>query len=221
MLYILDIIGTLAFAISGAFRAVKYELDILGVLTLAILTGVGGGLIRDTLLGAVPPVALTDQTYLVVCIGGALIVFYLAPLIAKRWDVLMGFDAVGLAVFAAIGAAKATALGAAPITVILMAAITATGGGLVRDLFVREIPGILTHDFYATAALCGGASYLLLHHFGVGEEPRLVGSIAVALVLRVLAMRYKFHLPHVKSLEASPSQLTKEWKEKHMRKWHK
>ena len=102
MLHILDLFGTLAFAISGAFRAVRYEMDILGVIALAIVTGIGGGLVRDTLLGRTPPVALLDQRYFIICILGALIVFFAASKIAKKWDYVMAADAVGLAVFASI-----------------------------------------------------------------------------------------------------------------------
>ena len=101
MLDILDIFGTFVFAVSGAFRAVKYELDILGVLVLSVATGVGGGIVRDVMLGATPPAALQNELYLLVCVLGGLIVFIGARGIAQRWDWVRGADAIGLGVFAA------------------------------------------------------------------------------------------------------------------------
>lgn len=129
MIEFLDIFGTLAFGVSGAFRAVKHELDLLGVLVLGVATGVGGGILRDVLLGQTPPVALVEQTYVLVCVVGALAVFLAAPKIAARWNYVLAADAVGLSVFAAIGAAKAEECGAAPLTVALMAMITVSGDG--------------------------------------------------------------------------------------------
>lgn len=213
-MYFLDIFGTLAFAISGAFRAVKYELDLLGVIVLAVFTGVGGGIIRDTLLGQTPPSALTDQIYITTCVIGALLVFWLAPKIAKRWDLVMSADALGLSVFTAIGASKAEALGANGLTIVLMAMITSSGGGVIRDLFVREIPAVLKSDFYATAALLGGAIYIITHKLGANETTTVTVTIVLTLILRVLAMNLGISLPRVKSLVASPSTLTKEYKDK-------
>lgn len=212
-MYYLDILGTLAFAISGAFRAVKYELDLLGVIVLAIFTGVGGGIIRDTLLGSTPPTALTDQVYIITCTIGALLVFWLAPKIAKRWDIVMSADALGLSVFTAIGASKAETLGANGLTIVLMAMITSSGGGVIRDIFVKEIPAVLKSDFYATAAFIGGLVYLLARNIGANDSVTVFATVTLTLLLRILAMNLKISLPRVKSLKASPSELTKEFKE--------
>jgi uncharacterized membrane protein YeiH len=209
LIHLLDIIGTFAFAISGAFRAVKYELDLLGVMVLAVATGIGGGLIRDLLLGSTPPAALVHQQYLLICLAGAVLVFLTAPRIASRWDYVMAADAVGLSVFAAIGAAKAELFHSAPLTVIMMAAITASGGGVIRDVLVMEIPAALKSDFYATAALLGGVCFVLLGMLGIDDSQRIAVTIGVTLFLRTMAMRYGISLPRVKSLPLSPSQLTK------------
>jgi uncharacterized membrane protein YeiH len=209
LLLFLDIFGTFAFALSGAFRAVKYELDLLGVMVLAVATGIGGGIIRDLLLGSTPPAALLDQKYLLICLSGALLVFLAAPRIASRWDYVMAADAVGLSVFTAIGAAKAEMFHAAPLTIIMMATLTASGGGVIRDLFVNEIPAVLKSDFYATAALIGGTFFVLLGLLEVSEPFRLAATIALTLGLRVAAMRYGISLPRVRSLPHSPSELTK------------
>lgn len=205
MIYLLDIFGTLAFAVSGAFHAVKYELDLLGVLSLATVTGIAGGIIRDTVLGATPPVALVDSSYIIICLIGGLAVFFAAPKIAKKWDYVMVADAIGLGVFAAIGASKADALGATPLTIIIMSMITSCGGGLVRDLLVTEIPSILKRDFYASAALCGGLVYVGLGYLSLEGTFQTAATITVTLTLRALAMRYHLSLPKVSSLPTSPS----------------
>ena len=214
MLHLLDLFGTLAFAISGAFRAVRYEMDILGVIALAIVTGIGGGLVRDTLLGRTPPVALLDQRYFIICILGALIVFFAASKIARKWDYVMAADTVGLAVFASIGCEVALITGAPPLTAITMAVVTACGGGVIRDLSVNEIPAIFTQDLYASAAILGSIVFIILDYFDAGRELQFLISILVALIIRGFAMRYNLSLPTVKSLPESPSKLTHAWKSK-------
>ena len=212
MLLILDLFGTLAFASSGAFRAVRYEMDILGVIALSIATGIGGGLVRDLLLGQTPPLALVNESYIIICTLGALLVFVAAPKIAKRWDYVLAADAVGLAVFCAIGAAQADRLGAVPMTIVIMSVLTACGGGVIRDLLVNEIPSIFTHDLYASAALLGGLIYVLLGHFGINSEIQIAATVSSALLLRALALKYGLGLPSVRSLPASPSTLTKRYR---------
>ncbi len=209
MIYVLDIFGTFVFAVSGAFRAARHELDLLGVLVLAIATGVGGGIIRDVTLGYTPPAAFQDEIYLLVCLMGGLVVFFAANKIAPRWDCVMIADAVGLSVFAAIGSAKAQMHGLGGIGIIMMAAITATGGGLIRDVLVREIPAILRADFYATAALLGGACFIATGRLGYSQGTQLLCAIVVTLLLRVLAMKYGISLPKLHRLPESPSKLTK------------
>jgi uncharacterized membrane protein YeiH len=215
MIYILDIFGTFIFAVSGAFRAARHQLDLLGVLVLAVATGVGGGIIRDITLGSTPPAAFHDETYLVVCLLGGLVVFIAANKIAPHWDAVMAADALGLSVFAAIGAAKAEQYGLGAIGVMMMAAVTATGGGVIRDVLVRQIPAVLQADFYASAALLGGASYVAAGWLGAGQGTQLLAAVIVTLVLRVLAMKYGISLPKIHSLPASPSQLTHDRKAKH------
>jgi len=213
-IHILDIIGTFVFAVSGAFKAARYELDLLGVMVLAIATGVGGGIVRDVMIGCTPPAVFQDETYLFVCVLGGLAVFFAATKIATRWDRVMAADAVGLAVFAAIGSAKANLYGLGDIGIVMMAAITATGGGVIRDMLVGEIPAVLRADFYATAALLGGACFVTAGRLGFGQSTQLVIAITVTLLLRVLAMRYGISLPKLRSLPASPSQLTRQRKSK-------
>jgi uncharacterized membrane protein YeiH len=206
-LYILDLLGTFAFAISGSFRAIRHELDMLGMIVLAIITGVGGGVIRDLILGATPPTVFVDQAYIGICMVAALISFYAAPRIASRWNYVQIADAIGLGVFVAIGASKADLMGSVPLTILILAVITACGGGVLRDILVSEVPLILRVDFYASAAIVGGLTYIGCDVIGVAPVWKIVTTILVTYLIRVLAMRFKFSLPRAKMLEASPSEI--------------
>jgi uncharacterized membrane protein YeiH len=206
MLHALDLFGTFVFAVSGAFRAVKYELDLLGVLVLAVATGVGGGMLVDLLAGNSPPFAFRDERYLLICLAGGLLVFVGARRIAPWWDGVMTADALGLAVFAALGAAKGAGAGMGFVGVLMAAAIMATGGGVVRDMLVREIPVVLRADFYATAAIAGAIFFELARARGYSQNIQLFACIAVTLILRLLALRFHIHLPRVQRLPKSPSE---------------
>ncbi len=210
MIQALDLIGTFVFALSGAFRAIKYELDLLGVLVLASVTGVAGGVIRDVILGATPPSAMTSPEYIIICLFAGLLVFYAAPKIATKWTSVRIADAIGLGVFTAIGANKAALHDATALTIVFMGVLTACGGGVVRDLFVKEIPSVLKNDFYASAAIFGGLFFIALGFLDISESLRLAGTIGLTSTLRLLAMKYQFSLPKSKSLESSPSQIARE-----------
>ncbi|MCP5206528.1 MAG: trimeric intracellular cation channel family protein [Hahellaceae bacterium] len=194
-LLVLDLFGVFVFALSGGFDAAKYKLDILGIMVLAIATGVGGGIMRDVLLGVNPPAAFTNETYLLVCLAGGLVVFFFANRVEKHYDWVRYADAIGLGVFAAIGAAKAIDYGLGWVGVLMISTMTATGGGLIRDLLVREIPMILRADFYASAAIIGGLTFLLAHRLGLDVQIQTALSALTAIAARLLAMRYGLSLP--------------------------
>ncbi|MFT3829048.1 MAG: trimeric intracellular cation channel family protein [Opitutaceae bacterium] len=205
MLLLIDLLGTLAFAFTGAFRAVKHELDWLGVVVLAAMTGVGGGILRDLLLGESPPVALGEPMYIGICILGAVLTIVAKRKIAPHWDWVLMADALGLGFFAAIGAARATQAGANPMTIVLLAGLTAVGGGVVRDVLVCEIPQVLKSDFYATAALIGGLAFWLLTYTDLSQTTRLLLTTGLTFGLRLFAMRRGLELPKMRRLPASPS----------------
>jgi uncharacterized membrane protein YeiH len=207
LLTTIDLLGTLAFALTGAFRAVKYELDWLGVAVLACMTGIGGGLVRDVLLGSTPPVALQQPIYLVVCLAGAALTIVAKRRIATLWNWVMVADALGLGFFAAIGAARAESAGANPMVVVLLAGLTAVGGGVIRDVLVREIPQVLKSDFYATAALIGGGVFWACGLIGLSEMPRLLITTLVVFGLRLVAMRRRLELPKIRRLPTNPSRM--------------
>ncbi|MGB0650501.1 MAG: trimeric intracellular cation channel family protein [Rhodothermales bacterium] len=200
---ILDIAGTFVFAVAGAFRATRHHLDLLGIMVLAVATGVGGGMMRDMLLGATPVAAIQSELYLGVCLAGGVLVFLAADRVATQWNRVMIMDAIGLGVFAAIGGAKGMAFGLGPIGVMIMAALTATGGGVVRDILVREIPAIIRHDFYATAALLGGATLLLAEATGLNGTWQIVSAALVTSGLRFFAMTRNVGLPKAKLSDQS------------------
>ena len=189
----------LVFAISGGLDAAKYRLDILGVMVLAVVTGVGGGLMRDVLLGVHPPAAFTNQIYLFACgIGGLLVIFFSRRIIyLSKW--VQFADAIGLGMFSALGAAKAIDYGLGWVGVLMISVISAAGGGLIRDLLLREIPLILRADFYACAAMLGGFSMLFCHHLNLEKELSLMISAAIAVIARLMAIQLNIDLPKVRS----------------------
>jgi uncharacterized membrane protein YeiH len=219
IIYVLDIFGTFAFAVSGGFKAVKYELDLLGLLTLSVLTGIGGGIIRDIVIGDLPPVALTNEMYIIVCLAGGLLVFFLAPRIAKYWNFVLIADAIGLGVFAGLGGMKAIDTGMGTIGIVLLGTLTATGGGMIRDVLVTEIPNIIKTDFYASAAIIGCAVMAVLDKFRANRIIMLVTCILITIFLRIIAMKTRLNLPKVKSLPESPSKIAEHFKEE--KKKHK
>jgi uncharacterized membrane protein YeiH len=214
ILLALDLFGTFAFAISGAFKGIKYELDFLGVLVLSTMTGIGGGVMRDMLCGDFPPVILKNEIYVLVCVAGGIMVFFSAPQIAKRWDIVLFADAIGLGVFAGIGGLKGVDHNFGLIGIILLGTLTATGGGVIRDMLVSEIPIVIRTDFYATAVIIGCMVLAVLNFLSAPRYVVLLSCIAVTIVCRLLAIKFKMSLPRVKSLPESPSKLTRTYRER-------
>lgn len=195
MLVLIDLLGTLAFAISGASKAIYYKLDWLGLLVMAIVTGVGGGITRDLLLGSTPPLALQNPNYIMVCIAGA----FLTLIVEKRFRFFMKLvliiDALGLGFFTAVGASKAAQMDSGALAIVLLAMITAAGGGLIRDILVSEIPQVLRSDFYATAALLGGLLFLGLQNTTFSFPTQILITTFFTFIIRLIAIRQKFNLP--------------------------
>ncbi|MEO0558980.1 MAG: trimeric intracellular cation channel family protein [Bacteroidota bacterium] len=195
MLTALDLLGTFVFALSGALKAVRHELDWLGVAVLAALTGVGGGIVRDLLLGDNPPAVFQDERFFVVCLIGAIVVIRAAPHVVARWNLVMVADAIGLGLFAALGAAKGISHGLGPIGILLMGTLTAVGGGVIRDILVGERPAVLYKDFYATAALAGAGVLIGLDAIGVSLSLQLVLAALACSALRFVALIRNLRLP--------------------------
>lgn len=158
LLVVLDLIGIFVFAISGGLVAVRKGLDLFGVLVLAGTTGLGGGFIRDVMIGAVPPAALADWRYLLVPFSAGLVTFFFHPTLGRMERVVNVFDAAGLALFCVTGALKALDFGLGPAPAALMGLLTGIGGGVARDLLAGRVPVVLRDsELYATPALVGAA----------------------------------------------------------------
>lgn len=195
IIYIFDLFGTFIFAITGAVKGVRLKLDILGVVVFACTVGCGGGMFRDMLLGATPVAALADGAYIIICVLTGLAVFFLAPKFVGKWRVILFADSLGLGVFTALGVAKGAMYGIGPVGQLLCGVFSAVGGGVVRDIMSRSVPTVLTSDFYATASLLGGVVYLVLELTGLGILGKFALATSVVFLIRLIAIRYHFHLP--------------------------
>ena len=195
LLTVLDLVGIFVFAISGGLVAVRKDLDIFGVLVLAGTTGLGGGFLRDVLIGAVPPAALADWRYLLVPVAAGLVTFRFHPALGRMERLVNVFDAAGLALFCVVGALKALDYGLGPVPAALMGMLTGIGGGILRDLLAGRVPVVLRGEIYATPALVGAAIAVVGVRAGV--EPSLVAMPAalVCLLWRLLAMRRGWNAP--------------------------
>ncbi len=191
-----DLAGTALFAGEGALIAMAAKLDLLGVAVIAFVTALGGGIVRDLLLGDTPPAALRDRRYPLAVVA-ATILAILAGHRAQQAaaDVLLVLDAAGLALFAASGTQKAFGAGSPSFAAIMLGTLTATGGGAVRDVLLASVPAVLRIDFYATAALAGAVVIAAARAAGVAErESAIAGGIA-CFVLRLLGVLLHWHLP--------------------------
>lgn len=199
---LLDAVGTVAFAMSGAFKAIERRLDLLGILVLGFVTAMGGGILRDVLLQKTPAAFLTNGPALQALIGCVLAGAFHYATRGKGKSLPDGrafliVDALGLAVFAVTGATLAHEAGLIPWAVVLLAAMTGVGGGAIRDLLVVEVPLVLHADFYATAAIFGGLVFVLLSGPGMPEGAAPAGAFAVTFFLRVMAIVRGWHLPRL------------------------
>ncbi len=202
---VFDLAGTFAFAMSGAFKAIRKNLDLLGILVLGFATAMGGGVVRDALLHRTP-VAFTTNLYALFSLLGCALacVWHFAAKNRVFLDEDRAFlllDALGLAVFAVIGASAGASAGLKPWGVVFLAALTGAGGGAIRDLLVVEIPMVLHADFYATAALLGGLAFVLLS--GAGLPPSVVSALGflTTFLLRSAAIFLGWSLPKFRRRE--------------------
>lgn len=192
---LIDFIGTFAFAISGATAGVRKGLDLFGVLVLAFAAATAGGIARDTLLGDTPPVALVDARYFAVSMLAGLITFYRYATIERLRNPVQLTDAVGLGLFAVIGAGKAIALGVGPVGAVMLGVLSGIGGGIVRDVLVMQVPGVLQRELYAVAALAGALLVVGGHMLGLPPVPVAVAGAVVCFALRLFALRRGWRLP--------------------------
>lgn len=194
-LVVFDLTGTFVFALSGATAAVKHRLDAFGVLVLCFAAGNFGGITRDVMIGAIPPAAISEWRYVAVSMLAGLIVFFAYPLIDRLRSPVLLFDAAGLGLFCVAGADKALAFHAGPVAAVLLGMVTGIGGGMVRDALVMEVPSVLRTELYAVAALLGAAFTVGGQRLGLPLDVAAPIGAALCIALRLLALRYKWHLP--------------------------
>ena len=196
LLLALDFTGTFVFALNGALTAVRAErLDIFGVITLGMFTGLGGGTIRDVLLDALPPATFVDWRYLALAAGGGLIAFALSRRLERLTMPITVLDAVGLGVFAVLGADKALNLGFGVVQAMLVGTITAVGGGTIRDVMIGRIPTVLRSELYAIPALIGAGCAAAAIKMGYQGVLPALGAAAVCFVIRMIGVRFDLDAP--------------------------
>ena len=195
IIYGLDLFGVAVFAVSGSLAAGRKSMDIFGVIVLGLVTALGGGTLRDTLLDSGPVFWVDDPVYLLVAVVLSLLTFIAVRAITIPWRGLLISDAIGLAVFMAIGTAKALAITNSSSVAIVMGVMTGVAGGMIRDVLSAEVPLILRREIYATAALCGALTYVILIRLGMPSIPCLMFSATATLSIRLAAIHWGFSLP--------------------------
>lgn len=206
VMFVLELIGAAAFAVSGAMAAIEKKADIFGVLFLAVTTALGGGVIRDVLIGRIPPVMFVSYWYLLISVVAALAVFIDAYLRSEKYKLHLDkldavnnvFDAIGLAVFTVSGMNAAMPVSDNVILVLFVGMCTGVGGGMLRDVMTNTMPKVLRKRVYAVASLIGGGLYYLMHVLDINQLLSVGCGMLVIFALRLFATIYKWNLPSVK-----------------------
>lgn len=191
---IFDLLGTVAFAISGAMAAINKRLDIFGIFIIAFVTSVGGGTLRDMLIGRTPVGWMTDLTYLYIIFFSTIVGIIFRARMAKLSRTLFLFDTIGLGIFTITGAEIGLQFGLHPIICVILATMSGSFGGLIRDILVNEIPVILQKEIYALACVIGAVGFLFLEKYNVNKDLQYVLTSGLVIVIRLLAVKNKWEL---------------------------
>ncbi|MDG3581667.1 MULTISPECIES: trimeric intracellular cation channel family protein [Galbibacter] len=195
--YIIDLLGTVAFTISGVMVAMNKRLDAFGIFIIGFVTALGGGTVRDILLGVKPVTWLINSTYMYVVIGTVLFAVFFRSKLKYLNISLFLFDTIGIGLYTVVGVEKGIAAGLHPIMCIALGTISACFGGVLRDILCNEIPVIFRKEIYATACILGGISYFVLTLFNIKSNIVFAIPIIVVILVRLLAVKYKLQLPSV------------------------
>jgi len=198
LLYTLDLVGTAAFAASGALAGIRRKMDLFGVMVLGLVTAIGGGTLRDLLLGDSPPFCFKNETYLYLAVAVSLFSFVLYRQLSGMRQPLLFFDAIGLGTFVVIGTEKALHFGLGFLGAVMMGVITATAGGIIRDVLANQIPLILRKEIYASACLAGGILLVALIHLGTTRSVALLIAAITVSTVRLLAIHFNWALPRAR-----------------------
>lgn len=197
-LYILDLIGTFVFAISGIRLAAKKDLDLFGATAIGFVTAVGGGTVRDVLLGNFPVAWVQDLFYPLAIILAVPVTYLFRKQLIRLTRTLFLFDTIGIAIFTILGLQKALSLGIHPAMAIVMGMVSAVVGGVIRDILCNEIPLIFRKEIYATACLFGALVFFALESTLIPQEVNVIITVLVIVAIRLLAIKYKWSLPKMK-----------------------
>src|SRR5215212_8624596 len=198
LILVLNLAGTFVFGISGGLAAVRARLDLFGVVVLAAVVGLAGGITRDLLIG-VPPATFRDWRYLAAAGAAGLVCYFAGPVLERIRRSVLVFDAIGLGLFCVTGATKALDFGVGPLPAIVLGAITGIGGGILRDVLLREVPTVLRHDLYAIPALLGAGVLVVAQESGSASPVFPVLGAAVCVAVRLAALRYGVNVPSAPS----------------------
>lgn len=197
MFYTIDILGTIAFAISGVLVAFNKRMDLFGILIIAFVTAVGGGTLRDMLIGETPVSWMKDITYTYVILASAIFAIIFRSKINYLRTSLFLFDTIGIGLYTLVGIEKGINAELHPIICIALGTMTATFGGVIRDILCNEIPVIFRKEIYATACIVGGVAYFLLRELPIDGNVVFLISGAIVIAIRLLAVKFKIGLPNV------------------------
>src|SRR4051794_32556060 len=194
LILVLNLAGTFIFGLSGGLAAVRARLDVFGIVVLAGVVGLAGGIIRDLLIGT-PPATFRDWRYLAAGGAAGLVCFFAWPALERVRRSVLIFDAVGLGLFCVTGATKALDFGIGPVPAVLLGAITGIGGGMLRDVLLRDVPTVLRHELYAIPALLGAAVMVIAQHSGSDNPVFPVLGAALCVTVRLAGLRYGVNVP--------------------------
>ncbi len=195
--FIIDILGTMAFAISGVLVAMEKKLDLFGVFIIAFVTAVGGGTLRDMLIGNTPVGWMREYTYILIILATVVLAILFVNQLKYLRRTLFLFDTIGIGLFTMVGIEKGLAANLLPVMCIALGTITACFGGVIRDILCNEIPVIFRKEIYATACILGGFSYFILVLLPIDEAYAYIGAIAVIIITRSLAVKFRIALPNI------------------------
>ena len=188
----------MAFAVTGAFKAIEHKSDFVGIILLATITGVAGGIIRDVVMGQFPN-SISDPTYVIITVASGVCIFFLFSRLKKHWNLFLKFDALGLGIFTIIGGTFAFNLfGLNFLAIVFAGILTAVGGGILRDVFVNQIPIVFVKELYVTASFVGIFVFYLILYFGGQLYIAMIIGIIIATGVRLTAMKFNWHLPRVR-----------------------
>ena len=196
-IYLLDVIGTFVFAISGVVAAVERKFDLFGTIILAFVTAVGGGTLRDILIGSAPVSWMSSDLHTLVIVSTIPVAYFFMKFLRRLRRTFLLFDTIGIGLFTVLGLEKALAMGLSPIVAVMMGVVSAVFGGIIRDVLSSQVPLIFRKEVYAFACISGAFVYLGLKYLNIYQDLALILAVGIIITVRLLAIRFKWSIPFV------------------------